>query len=170
VVTEAAAATAGAATEAHATTADHGAMGHARVSKSVPKQRAITIENNGRCMSLAEFDRAMSLDGNLYELGRGVIEVREVPRPQHLAQLQSVRNQLVCYKLHTRAYRDKAPEYLEFGINEYWIVDAQKRQMTAMTRWRGQWKSRIVKATQKYSTRLLPGFSLDLGKVLAAAK
>lgn len=112
----------------------------------------------------------MSLDGNLYELGRGVIEVREVPRPQHLAQLQSVRNQLVCYKLHTRAYRDKAPEYLEFGINEYWIVDAQKRQMTAMTRWRGQWKSRIVKATQKYSTRLLPGFSLDLGKVLAAAK
>lgn len=69
-----------------------------------------------------------------------------------------------------RDYHDKPAEYLEFGIDEYWIIDAQKQHMTAMIRWRGQWKSKIVKGSQKYTTRHLPGFSLDLSRVMAAAK
>jgi Uma2 family endonuclease len=69
-----------------------------------------------------------------------------------------------------RDYRDKPSEYLEFGIDEYWIIDSQKQQMTAMVRWRGQWKSKIVKASQKYATRQLPGFSLDLSRVLASGR
>ncbi len=67
-----------------------------------------------------------------------------------------------------RDYHEKPDEYLEFGIDEYWIVDAQKQQMTALVRWRGQWKPRIVKTSQKYTTTQLPGFSLDLGRVFAA--
>jgi Uma2 family endonuclease len=78
--------------------------------------------------------------------------------------------EIVSTSSSRRDYRDKAPDYLEFGVNEYWIIDAQKRQMTAMTRWRGQWKTKIVRSTQKYTTRLLPGFSLDLSRVMAAAK
>jgi Uma2 family endonuclease len=69
-----------------------------------------------------------------------------------------------------RDYHDKPSEYLEFGIDEYWIIDASKQQMTTMIRWRGQWKPKIVKASQKYSTRHLPEFSLDLSRVLAAAR
>ena len=69
-----------------------------------------------------------------------------------------------------RDYHDKPGEYLEFGIDEYWIIDAQKQQMTAMVRWRGQWKPRILRPSQKYTTRLLPGFTLELSRVLAAGK
>jgi hypothetical protein len=41
--------------------------------------------------------------------------------------------------------------------------------MTAKVRWRGQWKDKPVKPTQKHTTPLLPGFSLDLKRVLATA-
>jgi hypothetical protein len=39
-----------------------------------------------------------------------------------------------------------------------------------MSRWRGQWQSKTYKASQKFITPLLPGFLLDLKRVLAAAK
>ena len=63
----------------------------------------------------------------------------------------------------------KPEEYLQLGIEEYWIIDAAKKQMTVLQRWRGQWKPMIVKPPKKYTTRFLPGFALDLRRVLAAA-
>lgn len=193
------------------------------------RARAVGPEDNGRRMSLDEFDRAIGREGYLYELNKRVIEVTDVPHPKHLAQVQEVRDQVVVYRLahpdviHTvagsneskillapdqserhpdlsiylgpppevgdvwslwipaivvevvspssikRDYEDKPDEYLGFGIDEYWIVDAAKRQMTANVRWRGQWKPKVVKGSQKYTTRHLPGFTLDLKRVFAAA-
>ena len=69
-----------------------------------------------------------------------------------------------------RDYEEKPAEYLSFGVDEYWIIDSPKQQMTALIRWRGQWKEKIVRPSQKSPTRHLPGFSLDLKRVLAAAK
>ena len=69
-----------------------------------------------------------------------------------------------------RDYEEKPQEYLNLGITEYWIVDSFKNQMTANVRNRGLWKPQIVKTAQKYKTLRLPGFSLDLKKVFAAAK
>jgi Uma2 family endonuclease len=69
-----------------------------------------------------------------------------------------------------RDYQDKPPEYLRFGVREYWIIDPIQRQMTVLSRWRGEWKEKIVKPTQKYATPLLPGFSLDLKRVFALRK
>jgi Uma2 family endonuclease len=64
----------------------------------------------------------------------------------------------------------KPAEYLAFGVAEYWIIDGQTRRMTVNTRWRGQWKPRVLKPSQKYATPLLPGFALDLKRVFAAGR
>jgi Uma2 family endonuclease len=187
-------------------------------------------EDNGRRMTLDEFDRAIGREGYIYELNKGVIEVSDVPEPKHALQVQAVRNQLVVYQeavpnivnliagsneakilvtgtqserhpdlsiyrspapdVHDvwslwvpeivievvskssvkRDYEEKPAEYLQFGVDEYWIVDAFKQQLTVLIRWRGQWKEKIVKPPQKYTTRHLPGFSLDMKRVFAAAK
>ena len=66
-----------------------------------------------------------------------------------------------------RDYEDKPAEYLAFGVQEYWIVDGTRKQFTVMSRFRGQWRTKVYKPSQKYTTRHLPGFSLDLKRVLA---
>ncbi len=55
--------------------------------------------DHGRRMSLAEFDHAEVQEGYLYELGRGVIVVSDVPKKRHLYQVESIRDQLVAYKI-----------------------------------------------------------------------
>src|SRR4051812_42768201 len=55
-------------------------------------------EDHGKRMSLDEFDHAEVQEGYLYELGRGVIVVSDVPRPKHMAIVLAIRNQLVLYQ------------------------------------------------------------------------
>jgi hypothetical protein len=198
--------------------------------KSRSKRITVGPDDHGRRMSLDDFDKAIGCEGYCYELNKGVIEVSDIPHPNHLALLQEVRSSLVVYHLghpetiHSiagsgeskillaadqserhpdlsvyfdrppdipdvwslwvpeivvevisknsikRDYEDKPGEYLSFGVTEYWIIDGFKNQMTVLTRWRGQWKDKIVKAPRKYSTPLLSGFLVDLKRVFAAAK
>lgn len=70
--------------------------------------------------------------------------------------------EVVSERSAKRDYQEKPPEYLRFGVTEYLVVDGFKRQVTVLERWRGRWKPRVLKAEQRYTTRLLPGFSLDL--------
>jgi hypothetical protein len=56
-------------------------------------------EDNGRRMSLADFEFAEVKEGYRYELARGVLVVSEVPNPPHLAQVLAIRRQLVAYEL-----------------------------------------------------------------------
>ena len=67
-----------------------------------------------------------------------------------------------------RDYEEKPDEYLMSGVGEYWIVDAIERRFTTLTRYRGQWQPRVLKASQRYTTHLLPGFAPDLKPVFAA--
>lgn len=53
--------------------------------------------DHGRRMSLEEFDHAEVQEGYLYELGRGVIIVSDVPKPKHLAQVCAIQQQLFAY-------------------------------------------------------------------------
>jgi Uma2 family endonuclease len=65
--------------------------------------------DHGRRMSLADFEHAEAQEGRLYELGRGVVIVSDVPGPRHLMQLMAIRRQLHAYdlqhpdKIHTIA-------------------------------------------------------------------
>ena len=52
----------------------------------------------GRHMSLAEFDTAEAVDGNLYELGRGKVIVTDVPGKPHLAIFAAIRRQFSIYE------------------------------------------------------------------------
>lgn len=78
--------------------------------------------------------------------------------------------EIVSARSAKRDYEEKPEEYLSFGVREYWIVDSSKGQMTVFTRWRGRWKTQVMKASSKYRTPLLPGFLLNLKRVFTAAK
>ena len=68
-----------------------------------------------------------------------------------------------------RDYFEKPEEYLQFGVLEYWIVDAQRQEMLALRRRAGKWAERIVRPPEMYRSKSLGGFVLDSGAVFAAA-
>lgn len=185
--------------------------------------------DEGRRMSLAEFAGADVREGYLYELGKGVVVVVNVPGRKHLGQVAAVRLQLSAHQLshpqqihlitggseckillandeserhpdvavysspplddedlwatwvpelvveivspgsEHRDYVEKRGEYLQFGVREYWILDAAKREMLVLQRMGGRWAERMISAGQVYEPRLLPGLRFDFAKVLAAA-
>ncbi|MDB5297338.1 MAG: hypothetical protein JWO31_3321, partial [Phycisphaerales bacterium] len=160
--------------------------------------------DQGRRMSLAEFDRAEGVPGFLYELSKGVITVMDVPALPHAAQLEALRDQFILYRAQNpgrirhvfgggeskvlleeseserhpdlsiyfraseepgnwavyipeivaeiispssrhRDYEEKAPEYLQFGVREYWIVDRPRGEMIVHRRAGGRWHVAAVK-------------------------
>src|SRR5438132_7504140 len=54
--------------------------------------------DHGRRMSLADFDHAEVQEGYLYELGRGIIVVSDVPKKRHLLQVLQIRETLSAYR------------------------------------------------------------------------
>ena len=191
----------------------------------------LTPADHGRRMTLAEFEHAEVEEGHLYELGRGVIVVSDVPNPPHLRQVNAIRRQFAAYDLAhpgridtlasggeckilvadqeserhpdlavymipapldssevwqtwipeivievvstdsaQRDYEEKRAEYLAFGVREYWIIDAQRQEMTALRRRAGRWQSNTVPPGGTYRTPLLPGLELNLAPVFDAAR
>ncbi len=54
-------------------------------------------QDHGRRMSLADFDQARIADGIRVELGRGIIDVSDIPLPPHLMLLDRLRRQLHAF-------------------------------------------------------------------------
>ncbi len=65
-----------------------------------------------------------------------------------------------------RDYETKRDEYLEAGVEEYWVIDRFQRDMTVF---RASGRTKLVKEGDVYTTPLLPGFELPLQKLLAIA-
>jgi Uma2 family endonuclease len=70
-------------------------------------------------------------------------------------------------KARKRDYVTKRAEFLAAGILEYWIIDPQERQMLALTRHGDQWREQKLGERGKWSTPLLPGFTLELTQIFA---
>ena len=64
--------------------------------------------DQGRRMSLEEFEHAEAEDGQLFELSRGVVTVVDVPKPRHFKLVDAIRQQF-------SDLRKKQPQLI-FGI------------------------------------------------------
>ena len=63
---------------------------------------------------------------------------------------------------------EKPAEYLAFGVQEYWILDADKQQATIHQRSGGRWNTKVLQPNDSHQTRLLPGFTLTCAPIFAA--
>ena len=68
-----------------------------------------------------------------------------------------------------RDYEEKSEEYMGIDVQEYWIIDRFRRIMTVFHRTGGKVRKRVIKENQTFTTPLLPGFELPLGKLLGRA-
>jgi len=65
-----------------------------------------------------------------------------------------------------RDYVAKRDEYQSVGIDEYWVINRFDRTLTVFKSGAAE---RVIKESDVYSTDILPGFELNLSKLLAAA-
>lgn len=69
-----------------------------------------------------------------------------------------------------RDYEEKREEYLQFGVQEYWIVDAERQEVLILRRAGGRWREKIIRPPEIYRTRLLPGLAFTCAPVFEAAR
>ena len=67
-----------------------------------------------------------------------------------------------------RDYDEKRHEYLNLGVQEYWLFDRFLQRLIVFHR-RGGDQVQEIPATGTYRTPLLPGFELPVGQILARA-
>ena len=68
-----------------------------------------------------------------------------------------------------RDYEEKPDDYLAAGVKEYWIIDPVKKGGLFLTRRGDSWLKKRVGRRGVWTTRLLPKFKLDLGRVFERA-
>lgn len=123
---------------------------------TLPEQNLRTITGNRRC------DRAVWTGLGRRPRTRGRVAQRDVP--SLVIEFSSSRP-----ADQRRDYEEKAVEYRELGVQEYWIIDRFRRRMTVHRRRGSRWMRQMVSESEVYRTPLLPGFELPLGKLLAVA-
>lgn len=67
-----------------------------------------------------------------------------------------------------RDYQDKPKDYLAAGVQEYWIIDPEKRAGLVLVRRADTWIENRLGSKGKWRTMLLPGFVLEFDKLFEA--
>ncbi len=68
-----------------------------------------------------------------------------------------------------RDYVAKRAEYREIGVKSYWVVDRFRRSLTVYIFGGEKDEEHLIPEGQKYAPPLLPGFELDVARLLAFA-
>ncbi len=68
-----------------------------------------------------------------------------------------------------RDYEEKRQEYLDLGIQEFWLFDRFQQQLKVFHRRGGADQEQVVPMTESYRTPLLPNFELPVGQILSKA-
>jgi Uma2 family endonuclease len=68
-----------------------------------------------------------------------------------------------------RDYVDKRREYMEVGVQEYWIIDRFARRLTVVRNDPAGQQELLISEEGVYRTPVLPGFELALAPLLAVA-
>ena len=118
------------------------------IDDTLPEQEIKTGENRRRA------DRAIWIG-----LGRQPDPVNDVPTIAVEFVSRSSRDR-------HRDYVEKRREYAEAGVREYWVIDRFRREMTIF---RGTDEELVIAEDETYTTDLLPGFELSLGRLLQMA-
>ncbi|HIK44428.1 MAG TPA: Uma2 family endonuclease [Leptolyngbyaceae cyanobacterium M65_K2018_010] len=64
-----------------------------------------------------------------------------------------------------RDYRYKHTEYAARGIEEYWIVDPETRQVTLCLWVNGQYEDRVYSGAETIQSTVVPGFGLTVAQI-----
>jgi len=78
--------------------------------------------------------------------------------------------EIVSASSEYRDYNLKREEYWKFGVREYWIIDALRRELLVLRRGKTDWNEHHIRPPKVYKTRLLPGFEFHVATVFAAAE
>jgi Uma2 family endonuclease len=78
--------------------------------------------------------------------------------------------EIISRDSESRDYDEKREEYLAIGVRDYWIIDAEREEITALRRHGDRWRETIVRPGQTYRTRTLPDFELVADPIFAAAR
>jgi Uma2 family endonuclease len=70
---------------------------------------------------------------------------------------------------HERDYAEKRAAYAEGGVAEYWIIDPQEKRILVLKFTGGEYVIHGEFTSGRAESALLPGFSIDLDAVWAAA-
>jgi len=97
------------------------------------------------------------------------IGLGRVPKPKQDVPTIAVEFLSAGTRSRTRDYEEKRQEYLDIGIQEFWLFDRFQRQLTVFHRRGGIDQEQVIAMTEIYRTPLLPEFELPVGQVLSRA-
>lgn len=110
----------------------------------------------------------LRVDGGTDRIGDiGVYLVAGGPVPKIPDRVPDMMFEIVSpdRRSRSRDYIDKRADYHRFGVREYVIIDRFARTVTVLTHAPGDYRERILRLSDTYTSPLLPGLAIPLAEV-----